>query len=170
MGETVKASELEGMTVIAGSPLGAPHRIQRFLKEMGGTAPHQARAVTSFLKSLENEVVCTVAERHKVTAAAVLLRWHLQQKHVCIPKTFELEHVEENATACFGFRITPRDIWDFQKLDKNLRTEFFYKQVGRNGGFAIPQCMTQKANDELSRILLKSRVNPPEDHQVKKDL
>lgn len=48
---------------------------------------------------LDNEVVTSIADRHGVTAAQVVLAWHLGLGIVVIPKTVNPDRMRENLGA-----------------------------------------------------------------------
>lgn len=50
-----------------------------------------------------------IAEKHGVTAAQVVLRWHLEHRVVAIPKSTNSERISENA-ALFDFGLTPQEV------------------------------------------------------------
>lgn len=50
-----------------------------------------------------NQRLIEIAKSHKKSVAQIILRWHLQQGIVAIPKTIHIERMKENL-----------DIWDFQ--------------------------------------------------------
>lgn len=54
----------------------------------------------------ENERLKKIGDKHHKTVAQVILRWHIQNRMIVIPKTISLERMKENM-----------DIWDFE-LDK----------------------------------------------------
>lgn len=50
-----------------------------------------------------------IAEKHGVTAAQVVLRWHIEHRVVAIPKSTNPERISENA-ALFDFGLTPQEV------------------------------------------------------------
>lgn len=56
-------------------------------------------------KDLEHPVVADIAARHGVTAAQVVIRWHLQLGNVVIPKSVTPERIAANIDV-FGFELT----------------------------------------------------------------
>ena len=54
-----------------------------------------------------------IAEERGVTAAQVVLRWHLEHRIVTIPKSTNRERIAENA-AIFDFQLTPAEV---ERLD-----------------------------------------------------
>jgi aldehyde reductase len=103
--ELVKFCQNNGMIVQAYSPLGATD-----LTEMTTNVPNL----------LEDEVLNKIAQKHNKSVAQVCLKWSLTRGCVPIVKTLNLEKILENAQI-FDFELTPDEIQDIRKLDKNLR-------------------------------------------------
>eukprot|EP00808_Paulinella_micropora_P007347 g2447.t1 len=96
------------VAITAFAPLGAP-----------GTCGDMAK-----VPPLKNEVVLQVAQKHKRTAAQVLIRWCLEIGSVCIPKSVNPDRIKEN----FGALEFALDKQDLELLDKELiryRQRFF---------------------------------------------
>ncbi|HEV7956204.1 MAG: oxidoreductase [Microbacteriaceae bacterium] len=70
---------------------------------------------------LENPVLDTLAEKHGVSPARVVIRWHLQQGLVVIPKSVTAERIRENADV-FGFELDAADLADIAGLESGERT------------------------------------------------
>ena len=70
---------------------------------------------------LKDEVITSVAARHGVTPAQVVLRWHLQIGNVVIPKSVTPQRIRQNLDV-FGFALTDADIEAITSLDSGLRT------------------------------------------------
>ena len=58
--------------------------------------------------------------RYKKTPVQVVVRWLLQRNVIPIPKSFNEDHIDENANV-FDFTITPKDMSDIDGLDRQLR-------------------------------------------------
>lgn len=56
------------------------------------------------------------AERHGVSPAQVLLRWHLQQGRIVFPKSVQPQRLRENLDV-FGFTLTDAELADIDALD-----------------------------------------------------
>lgn len=69
---------------------------------------------------LARQVVVDVATRHGRTPAQVVLRWHLQQGNVVIPKSSTPQRIAENFDV-FGFELTPDDMHAIDELDEGRR-------------------------------------------------
>lgn len=70
---------------------------------------------------LKDEVISNIAEKHGKTAAQVVLRWHLQNDTIVIPKTVTLSRMEENIQV-FDFELSKDDMEAINKLDSGRRT------------------------------------------------
>jgi 2,5-diketo-D-gluconate reductase A len=65
---------------------------------------------------LDRPEVLRIAEAHARTPAQVVLRWHLQQGIVVIPKSVHVERIRENADI-FGFDLTADEMASVSALD-----------------------------------------------------
>ncbi|WP_402845169.1 aldo/keto reductase [Microbacterium sp. GXS0129] len=71
--------------------------------------------------ALGSEPVLTAAAAHGVTPAQVVLRWHLQQGRIIIPKSVTPARIAENL-AVFGFDLTDDELTAIDALDVDGRT------------------------------------------------
>lgn len=69
---------------------------------------------------LNHSTVTTLAEKHKKTAAQVIIRWHLQRGHIVIPKSVTPSRIEENFNV-FDFKLTDDDMKEIEALDRGER-------------------------------------------------
>lgn len=69
---------------------------------------------------LKDEVVQAIADAHSKTAAQVVLRWHLQNNSIVIPKSVTPSRIEENFNV-FDFQLTADEMDKINKLDRNGR-------------------------------------------------
>lgn len=74
----------------------------------------------------ENPVLAEIAEKHGKTTAQVILRWHIQQGVVVIPKTTHKERMEQNMQV-FDFTLSEEDIHAIAALDTK-QSAFFSHQ------------------------------------------
>ncbi len=80
-----------------------------------GLEAHRRRGVQlegySPLKTmnLRDPRLVRIAEDHGVTAAQVVLRWHIEHRIVAIPKSTNKDRIAENASI-FGFELTPSEV------------------------------------------------------------
>ena len=70
---------------------------------------------------LDDPVVRGIAEKHGVTPAQAILRWHLQIGNVVIPKSVTPARIAENFDV-FGFELDDADLAAFTPLDRGERT------------------------------------------------
>lgn len=70
---------------------------------------------------LTDEIILAIAEAHKVTAAQVILRWHLQEGRVIIPKSVTPSRIAANLDV-FGFELTSDELASIDALDRDGRT------------------------------------------------
>jgi 2,5-diketo-D-gluconate reductase A len=69
---------------------------------------------------LGDSTITRLAERHGVTPAQVVLRWHLQLGNIVIPKSVTPERIRENLDL-FGFELTEEDLTAIAGLDSGKR-------------------------------------------------
>ena len=62
-----------------------------------------------------------IAEKHGVTPAQAILRWHLEIGNVVIPKSVTPSRIAENFDV-FGFELDDDDLAAFTPLDRGERT------------------------------------------------
>lgn len=70
---------------------------------------------------LKDPAVTGIAVAHQRTPAQVILRWHLQQGRVVIPKSVTRSRVVENF-ALFDFELTAAELAEIDALDRDGRT------------------------------------------------
>jgi diketogulonate reductase-like aldo/keto reductase len=71
----------------------------------------------------QNELLLSIAGKHKKTVAQVILRWLLQRGVVAIPKSVRKERIVENFNI-FDFELSPEDMDAIASLDTKV-TSFF---------------------------------------------
>lgn len=69
---------------------------------------------------LKDEAVMKIAEAHGKTPAQVVLRWHLQNNTIVIPKSVTPSRIEENFHV-FDFELTAAEMSEINQLDCNRR-------------------------------------------------
>lgn len=69
---------------------------------------------------LANGVIERIAEAHGVTPAQVILRWHIENGTIIIPKSVHAERQRENLDL-FGFALTPEEHAQIDALDGPTR-------------------------------------------------
>ena len=71
--------------------------------------------------ALKDPSVLAIAEAHGRTPAQVILRWHLQQGRVVIPKSVTPSRIAENLDV-FGFELSAEELRAVDALEKDGRT------------------------------------------------
>lgn len=66
---------------------------------------------------LNDPTVVAIAQAHNVSAAQVILRWHLQSNHVAIPGSANPDHIREDLDL-FGFELTNEEMDALKALDE----------------------------------------------------
>ncbi|MDM5329960.1 aldo/keto reductase [Neobacillus sp. CF12] len=69
---------------------------------------------------LKDEVIQTIAKSHSKTPAQVVLRWHLQNNTIVIPKSVTPSRIEENFQV-FDFELTTDEMRAINELNRNRR-------------------------------------------------
>ena len=60
-----------------------------------------------------------IAEKYGKTVAQVILRWHLQEGIVAIPKATSMEHIKENLDL-YSFMLTDYEMAEIRSMDKGV--------------------------------------------------
>ncbi|XP_068580153.1 aldo-keto reductase family 1 member B1 [Cebidichthys violaceus] len=107
--EMIEFCKSKSIALTAYSPFGSPQRPPEMLR--GDRDPH---------KLLEDPVVADIAKKHRCSPAQVLLRYHVQQGIVVIPKSDKPHRILEN-TKIFGFSLTEEDMSALRGLDRGWR-------------------------------------------------
>ncbi|WP_376876753.1 aldo/keto reductase [Albirhodobacter sp. R86504] len=68
-------------------------------------------------KMLQDPTIANIAAQHQRTPAQIILRWHIEQGHVVIPKSVTPSRILENA-AVFDFALTDSDLTAIKGLDR----------------------------------------------------
>lgn len=69
---------------------------------------------------LQDEVVQKIAAAHSKSPAQVVLRWHLQNNTIVIPKSVTPSRIEENFNV-FDFELSADEMNEINKLNRNRR-------------------------------------------------
>lgn len=95
---------------------------QRELREFGDARHIVTEAWSPLARGriLEDPVLLRLAERHGVSTAQIVIRWHLQSGLVVIPKSVTPSRIAENFDV-FGFELTADDIAEIEGLDSGER-------------------------------------------------
>lgn len=73
---------------------------------------------------LSDETIVGIANAHNVTAAQVILRWHLQRGVVAIPGSSNPAHIKENISV-FGFELSTSEMNAIAALDRNEKHDWY---------------------------------------------
>ncbi|WP_175639101.1 aldo/keto reductase [Metabacillus schmidteae] len=71
-------------------------------------------------EALQDEVIKKIAEAHNKTTAQVILRWHLQNNTIVIPKSVTPSRIEENFNV-FDFELTSDEMSAINELNRDRR-------------------------------------------------
>src|SRR3954470_17205069 len=69
---------------------------------------------------LQDSVILKIAEAHGKSSAQTVLRWHLQNNTIVIPKSVTPSRIEENLNV-FDFVLTQNEMEEIDQLNRNLR-------------------------------------------------
>lgn len=104
------------------SPLNTQKKLIAYCKERGICV--EAMSTFSHFRSneprkeiIENEQIRPVAEKYGKTIPQVILRWLIQQGIAVIPKTWNVQHLEENISI-FDFSLTDEEMTLIDSLDQ----------------------------------------------------
>lgn len=101
-----------------------PYLVQKELREVNaahGIATEAWSPLGSGHGLLEDPSLVKIAQSHDVTPAQVVLRWHLDNGSIVIPKSVTPSRIRENLDV-FGFALTDEDRAAITGLDKHERT------------------------------------------------
>ena len=69
---------------------------------------------------LQDSIILKIAEAHGKSSAQTVLRWHLQNNTIVIPKSVTPSRIEENLNV-FDFVLTQDEMEEIDQLNRNLR-------------------------------------------------
>jgi len=99
----------EGIEITAFGALGAAAHLEKENVNLGQLPP-----------LLEHPVVLEIAKKTGKTPGQVLIRWHIQDNIVCIPKSVKHHRIEEN-WKIWDFKLSHDDMQALQKLEAGFR-------------------------------------------------
>lgn len=99
-------------------PMLSQVELREFLKE--NSIQVEAWAPLMQGQLFENETLSQIANKHNKSIAQVVLRWHLQNGIVIIPKSIKEHRIQENANI-FDFELTEEDMSQINSLNQNHR-------------------------------------------------
>nr|WP_296776099.1 aldo/keto reductase [Rhodococcus sp. (in: high G+C Gram-positive bacteria)] len=111
-----------------------PHLTQRAIREtagkhgiaveswspLGGTSSSGWGKRSKPNTLLTDDTIAAIGERHGKSPAQVLIRWHLQNGLIVIPKSVHDERISQNIDV-FDFELTADDLTDIATLDDGVR-------------------------------------------------
>ena len=104
------------------SPLNTQKKLIKYCQERGIVC--EAMSTFSHFRSndarkeiVDNETIRPIAEKYNKSIPQVILRWLKQQNVIMIPKTWELNHLQENISI-FDFELTPEEMAIIDGLDQ----------------------------------------------------
>uniref|UniRef100_A0A8C9ASD4 Aldo-keto reductase family 1 member A1 n=1 Tax=Prolemur simus TaxID=1328070 RepID=A0A8C9ASD4_PROSS len=124
--ELIAHCQARGLEVTAYSPLGSPDRAWRDPGEP---------------VLLEEPVVLALAKKYGRSPAQILIRWQVQRKVICIPKSINPSRILQNIQV-FDFTFSPEEMKQLDALNKNWRyivpiLTVNGKQVPRDAGHPL---------------------------------
>lgn len=99
----------KNIALTAYSPFGSP-----------GRPPQMIKGEKDPISLLADPTVADIAKKHRRSPAQVLLRYHIQQGIVVIPKSEKAHHIMEN-TKIFDFNLTEDDMAALKGLDRGWK-------------------------------------------------
>jgi len=99
-------------------PLLSQVELRNFLKE--NSIQVEAWAPLMQGQLFENETLLKIAKAHDKSIAQIVLRWHLQNEIVIIPKSVKEHRIQENANI-FDFELTTEEMKTIDALNQNHR-------------------------------------------------
>jgi diketogulonate reductase-like aldo/keto reductase len=70
---------------------------------------------------ISDPLLATIAAKHRVSTAQVMIRWHLQQGLIVLPKSVTPSRIAENIEV-FGFELDADDLAAIATLENGRRT------------------------------------------------
>ncbi|XP_043120121.1 aldose reductase-related protein 2 [Puntigrus tetrazona] len=107
--DLIEYCKSKNIALTAYSPFGSPGRPLEY--QVGETDP---------MLLLQDPVIGDIAKKHNRSRAQVLLRYHVQQDIVVIPKSMKPHHILEN-TKIFDFTLDEEDINALRSLNRGWR-------------------------------------------------
>lgn len=101
-------------------PLFAQRRLRRLANRCGITIQAWAPLAEGSPDLLSSPTLRSIAQRHGVSPAQVVIRWHLQHGFVLFPKTQRPERMRENLNV-FAFELSMADMHQIDGLDLGVR-------------------------------------------------
>ena len=99
---------------------------QKFLQENGVQIESWGPFAEGQHGIFQNDVLRSIAEKHRKTVAQIVLRWLTQRGVVAIPKSVRRERIEENS-AVFDVELSPDDMAAIATLDTKTSSFFDHR-------------------------------------------
>ena len=71
-------------------------------------------------EALKNPIITQIAEQHSKTPAQIVLRWHVQNGFIVIPKSVHAERIKENIVL-FDFELSQAEMRSIEGIDADKR-------------------------------------------------
>ncbi len=71
------------------------------------------------IELFENEVLKSTAKKYNKSVSQVILRWHIEEGIIPIPKSTSITHIKENFEV-FDFSLDENDMTKIRALDKEV--------------------------------------------------
>ncbi|WP_377890964.1 aldo/keto reductase [Alkalihalobacillus sp. R86527] len=99
-----------------------PKLNQKELREFGEKHDIKIEAWSPLMRGelLDNEELKEIAEKHNKSTAQIILRWHLQNDVIIIPKSTKEHRIKENADL-FNFELTSEEMDRINGLNEDKR-------------------------------------------------
>ena len=68
------------------------------------------------LELMQNKVLTGIADRYGKTVSQIILRWHVEEGIIPIPKSVSVQHIKENFDI-FDFSLSEQDLKEIRSLD-----------------------------------------------------
>jgi 2,5-diketo-D-gluconate reductase A len=99
---------------------------QRFLKENNVQIQAWAQFAEGKNNIFKNELLLSLAKKHRKTVAQVILRWLIQRGVIVIPKSVHKERIVENFNI-FDFELNCEDMDEIATLDRKVSSFFDHR-------------------------------------------
>ena len=87
---------------------------------IGGSLVNLPKDPTHPVRVLEDSTIVSLAQKHRKTAAQIVLRWHNQQGRIVMPKSQHYERLLANIDI-FDFELTAEEMAAIDALNRELR-------------------------------------------------
>lgn len=99
-----------------------PRLAQKELRAFGKAHGIETEAWSPLMQGqlLQDETILGLAKKYQKSAAQIILRWHIQNDIIVIPKSVKKERMISNAKL-FDFKLLPEDMAMIDQLDNGTR-------------------------------------------------